>query len=229
MTRSRRVAAGSLIFALALSALTGGAEAARYGLVVGIDAYLPPIPRCTAPSPMPATSPRPSKVGRRRVVLLTDAQASKAAIRAAYDDLLAGAAEGDTLVFAYAGHGSQEPARPGDPEEPDGLDETFPLAGFASTVPAWPSASSTTRSRPGSSRPRRKRCMCLRRRCLPFRHHVPLRLAGRDLSRCPPRHHRPLRAPRLRAARAPRPRGGRAQMTTSPSWPASPTIGLCPR
>lgn len=32
---------------------------------------------------------------------------------------------GDTLVLYFSGHGSQQPARPGDPDEPDGLDEIF--------------------------------------------------------------------------------------------------------
>jgi Caspase domain len=49
----------------------------------------------------------------------------------AWEGLLKEAQAGDTIYFTYAGHGSQEPAAPNDPDEPDGLDNNLPLVNFA--------------------------------------------------------------------------------------------------
>jgi hypothetical protein len=52
---------------------------------------------------------------------LLDAQATKAAMVGALEDLIGGAAAGDSLVVTYSGHGTYQPDADGD--EADGLDE----------------------------------------------------------------------------------------------------------
>lgn len=64
------------------------------------------------------------------VTLLTDAEATRAAILGAWEDILLRAAPGDLLVISFAGHGSNEPEHVAGSEE-DGRDENFLLAGFA--------------------------------------------------------------------------------------------------
>ena len=76
------------------------------------------------------------EAGANDVRLLTDGEATKAAIEGTWRDLVAISRPGDTLVFSYAGHGSQEPEPPGRNGEADGLNENFLLGGFAPTAPA---------------------------------------------------------------------------------------------
>jgi hypothetical protein len=57
------------------------------------------------------------------VRLMTDAEATKANVMAALGDLLAGATDGDVLVFTNSSHGSYMPDESGD--EPDTYDETL--------------------------------------------------------------------------------------------------------
>ena len=75
------------------------------------------------------------EAGASDVRLLTDGEATKAAIESTWRDLVATSQPGDTLVFSYAGHGSQEPEPPGRNGEADGLNENFLLGGFAPTAP----------------------------------------------------------------------------------------------
>ncbi|MDQ0472570.1 caspase family protein [Labrys wisconsinensis] len=122
--------AGAAALALCLAAPVP-ALAARYALVVGIDAYDAPIPALHgAVNDARDIAGALARLGTERTILLTDKQVTKQAVVAAWESLLGEAKAGDTLIFTYAGHGSQEPARPGDPEEPDGLDENFPLANY---------------------------------------------------------------------------------------------------
>jgi hypothetical protein len=57
------------------------------------------------------------------VTKMFDAQATKAAMIAAFRALIGGAADGDTLVVTYSGHGTWVPDSSGD--EPDGRDEAL--------------------------------------------------------------------------------------------------------
>lgn len=121
----------SLIALAAALGLASPASAARYALVVGVDDYEPPINKLHgAVNDARDIADALGKTGTDRLVLLTDKQVTRAAVEAAWTGLLAEATAGDTLIFTYAGHGSQEPATEGDPDEPDGLDENFPLAGY---------------------------------------------------------------------------------------------------
>lgn len=57
------------------------------------------------------------------VEVLTDAQATLAAMREAFTKIIAGAASGDSVVITYAGHGTYVPDQNDD--EVDGLDEAL--------------------------------------------------------------------------------------------------------
>lgn len=73
--------------------------------------------------------------GASDVIVLVDEEATKAAIERSWFDLVERGQPGDTLVFSYAGHGSQEPEPPGRNEEEDGLNENFLLGGFSPKAP----------------------------------------------------------------------------------------------
>ena len=113
----------------------GPVMAANYAVVVGIDGYTAPIPALQgAVNDAKDVAQALQKYGAE-VVLITNEQATKANVVAAWEQELAKAKAGDTLFFTYAGHGSQEPAKPNDPDEPDGLDENLPLVNYQQTGP----------------------------------------------------------------------------------------------
>jgi len=121
---------GKVVAAL-ICLTTTPACAARFALVIGINDYDPPINALQgAVNDAQDIAQALGRSGVDRLVLLTDKEVTKAAVEAAWTGLLTEAQAGDTLIFTYAGHGSQEPARENDPDEPDGLDENFPLANF---------------------------------------------------------------------------------------------------
>jgi hypothetical protein len=71
---------------------------------------------------------------RRNIRVLADGQASREAILAAIDELVAAAQEGDSVYFHFSGHGSQRRDRNG--EEADGWDET--IVAWDSRTPGVP-------------------------------------------------------------------------------------------
>ncbi len=105
-----------------------------FALVIGIDAYQS-IPALSG-AVNDARDIADALAGQgAETVVLTDGQASRAAILAAWADLAARTGPGDRLIVTYAGHGSNEvEATPG--EETDGRDENWLLAGFAPFGPA---------------------------------------------------------------------------------------------
>ncbi|CAM5772954.1 hypothetical protein LMIY3S_04016 [Labrys miyagiensis] len=117
--------------------LTAPALAAdSYALVVGIDEYTAPIPALHgAVNDAQDVAQAFTKAGIKKLILLTNKQATKPAVVDAWESLLKQAQAGDTIYFTYAGHGSQEPAAPNDPDEPDGLDDNLPLVNFAPQGP----------------------------------------------------------------------------------------------
>jgi len=129
--------AGSLL-PLAMLAIALGlpqpAAGETWGLVVGIDRY-ERIPALTgAVNDARDVARALQSAGARRVTLLTDGEAHRAAILDAWKAIVAGSAPGDLIIFHYAGHGGQEPERVRGNEE-DGKDETFLLAGFGTRRP----------------------------------------------------------------------------------------------
>lgn len=109
------------------------AAAATYGLNVGINDY---IGRSNdlrgAVNDAEDIANALIQSGAVEVILLTDGDATKAAITAAWLHLVDIAMPGDTIVFSYAGHGAQEPEPAGRRGEADGLNEAFILGGYQS-------------------------------------------------------------------------------------------------
>ncbi|WVT74690.1 caspase family protein [Sinorhizobium chiapasense] len=103
--------------------------AATSALVVGVDAYPHEVSLDGAVKDARdvAQALKAAKVGTIRQFI--NEQATKDAIRAAWSELVAGAARGDTIVFTYAGHGAQMPELVAGSEK-DGLDEFLELPGF---------------------------------------------------------------------------------------------------
>ncbi len=84
-----------------------------YALLVGIDAYLPPInPLWGCRNDIAALEQYlRARVGAELALrTLYDDEATRDAVIAGFRDHLAQAAVGDTALFVYAGHGSEEPA-----------------------------------------------------------------------------------------------------------------------
>ncbi|HET8950015.1 MAG TPA: caspase family protein [Solirubrobacteraceae bacterium] len=103
-------------------------------LLVGIDAYPDPVPRlhgCVADITAfeALLRARAEAAGDDAEILtLTDGEATRANVIAAFRDHLGKAAEGETALIYYSGHGSQERALPEHLHlEPDGLNETLVL------------------------------------------------------------------------------------------------------
>ncbi len=126
----RALAAGLLLGAL--SVLPAAAE--TLGLVVGIDQYRYKPTLKGAVNDARAIRAALEAAGIRDIVLLLNDQASREAIRDAWNRQVAKAKPGDTLIFTYAGHGGQEPERVRG-NEADGKDETLVLGGFRETRP----------------------------------------------------------------------------------------------
>lgn len=131
-----KVRAG-LLAAVAVPLLAAPAAAeALYGVVVGIDDYVGTQNDLSgAVNDAEDIAEALNTAGAKKVTLLTDGAANKAAIKAAFDALVAEAAPGDTIVFSYAGHGGQEKEPEGRGGEIDGLNENFLLADYASDGP----------------------------------------------------------------------------------------------
>lgn len=113
---------------------SGEAGAAIRGLVIGIDQY----PNLGAKAQLAGAvndardiAQALAKAGAQDVVLLVDGEATKVKIAETWKALVTRAEPGDTLIFSYAGHGSQEPEPAGRNGEPDGLNENFILGGFS--------------------------------------------------------------------------------------------------
>lgn len=122
----------ALIVAAALCA--GPAAAATFGLVVGANDYLAENHLDGAVDDAKDIAQALKKYGAQDIITLFDREVTKAAVVQGYDKLLAEAKSGDTLVFSYAGHGSQAPERIKG-SEADGLDEFFLLPGFDRSRP----------------------------------------------------------------------------------------------
>jgi uncharacterized caspase-like protein len=125
----QRIASLACCLVLAAAAAAPAAEPpTRRALLIGINDYaLPQIPKLRGAVSDVQMIGRilETRLGfeRRNIVMLTDAQATRAGILNALDDLIDKTNAGDTVYFHYSGHGSQVQ----DPDAgPDGgLDETI--------------------------------------------------------------------------------------------------------
>ncbi|HEU0016781.1 MAG TPA: caspase family protein [Methyloceanibacter sp.] len=116
---------------LFFAAAAPASAAELYGLVVGIDDYVGEGNDLDgAANDAADVAQSLTRAGAKEVVRLVNAEASKERIFAAWQYLTAKAQAGDTIVFTYAGHGSQEPEPKGRHDEADGLNENFLLGKF---------------------------------------------------------------------------------------------------
>ncbi len=121
-----RLAAALAFLALAAS----DARAADiYALSVGVNEYDHEKPLRGAVADALDIAKAAKAMGARRATTLLDREATRDRIQAELASMLRDAKRGDTLIFSYAGHGSQEADVP-PLDESDGLDETFILSGF---------------------------------------------------------------------------------------------------
>lgn len=127
---------------LALSFLWFGAiqqdtrAADVYGLTIGVDDYLGTRNDLAgAVNDANDIAQALRGLGAKRVVQLLDFNASKQNIANAWRDLVNEAKAGDTIVFTFSGHGSQEREPAGRGGESDGLNENFLLSQYQPNGP----------------------------------------------------------------------------------------------
>jgi len=127
--------AGRLVGAIALTCCAvapplARPQAAMYALVVGIDDYRNIRKLNGAVNDSRDIAAALRTAGAKDIILLNDAAAKRDAVFAAWDKLIGESGPDDTLVFSFAGHGTQAPERIKGAEA-DGKDEMLVLAGFA--------------------------------------------------------------------------------------------------
>ena len=124
----------SVLVGLSALALAAPAQAAEWGLVVGIDDYIYQRPLKGAANDARDIARAMQGRDMARVEVLLNQSASKQAVSEAWTSIVAEAAPGDTIIFTYAGHGAAEPDLNGDEKTAaypdDVLDEAFLLANF---------------------------------------------------------------------------------------------------
>ena len=124
----------TLLAGLLSALLTLPALATTLGLVVGIDQYRYKPALKGAVNDARAIQAALEAAGVQDIVLLLNEQVTREAVRNAWNQQVAKARPGDTLIFTYAGHGGQEPERVRG-NEADGKDEALLLAGFQEIRP----------------------------------------------------------------------------------------------
>jgi hypothetical protein len=101
-----------------------GDEPTMWGLFTGVAEYpMSPLPHCDddAENLLNALLAQGS-IQRDHVILLTNEQVTRAAIRASFEAIRNRVGPEDTFIFFFSGHGGQTSRRE-DPEEADGMDE----------------------------------------------------------------------------------------------------------
>ena len=120
-----------VVFAAALSS---PARAEIRAVLVAVSQYTAPIPSLEGPpNDAAALKSLLEAQGSRDIVVIRDAQANRANIRAALEAVGKRSKPGDWVIFFYAGHGAQAKAR--DAAEVDGMDEFMALGGFRVAKP----------------------------------------------------------------------------------------------
>jgi hypothetical protein len=118
--------AGAALFGIVAVA---PAAAAVHALVVGINDYAggPPKLKGAVNDAEDVAAALRAK-GVSDVTLLTDGDATREKTFAAWEAMVKNSAQGDLLIFTFAGHGINDPDQNGDEE--DGQDETYLFVGF---------------------------------------------------------------------------------------------------
>ena len=151
--RTRRSFLGHMAAAAALPLCLPGRRALAqagsrprlHAMIIGMNAYTggvsenPRVRRCT---PIPQLHGCVNDANTLEAVVrplaastrvLRDGEVNRASVMRAWDDMVAQAAQGDTLLLTYSGHGGQEPERVKG-SEPTGFDSTLILSPFNSCV-----------------------------------------------------------------------------------------------
>jgi hypothetical protein len=128
----RRAFTRTACVALALSgSLAAGtsASAAVHALIVGINDYTGAVPKLKgAVNDANDIAATLRASGVTELTVLLDREATRDNVFAAWEAMVKKGAEGDLLIFTFAGHGINDPDANGD--EPDGQDETYLFADF---------------------------------------------------------------------------------------------------
>jgi len=139
----------TLLLFLAAMGVAVPAHARLIGVAIGVSRYADPrlaraaLPGAAVDAEAMDAVLKAHGAATGDTIILTGADATAAAIRSAIGHLVATAGAGDRVVIYLSGHGAQIPARPGDQNEPDGLDEMF----LAADAAPWDAA---THSLPGA-------------------------------------------------------------------------------
>jgi hypothetical protein len=129
MARLAVTLAASAGLALVASMTAGErAAAAVHAVVVGINDYSGPPKLKGAVNDANDIASALRASGVADITLLTDHAATRENAFAAWEAMVRNSADGDLLVFAFAGHGINEPDQNGDEE--DGQDETYLFVDF---------------------------------------------------------------------------------------------------
>lgn len=123
-----RAAAACLLAGSTVVTTVGAAPAAVHGLVVGINEYVGAGELFGAVNDAEDVAAALRASGAASVTMLTDRQATRERVFAEWQAMVERSAEGDLLIFHFAGHGINEPDTDGD--EPDGQDESYLLADY---------------------------------------------------------------------------------------------------
>ncbi|OJF90002.1 caspase family protein [Pararhizobium antarcticum] len=119
-----------ILMAATLGALPlQNAAAETYALVVGADQYPYESSLDGAVKDAEDVAAALGQAGITQIAKFIDADVTKVAIRDAWTDFVERASKDDTIIFTYAGHGSQMPELVAGDED-DGLDEFLQLPGF---------------------------------------------------------------------------------------------------
>lgn len=121
----------ALLWLICAVAVPTPSRADVFGLVIGIDDYggTDDLQGAVADAQDVATALR--GIGAREVIVLLNKEARRARIFSELQTMEKKTKAGDIIVLHYAGHGAQEPIRPGDADlDGDGRNEDFVLGGF---------------------------------------------------------------------------------------------------
>ncbi len=117
----------SIVTLLLLVSPNYAPQAAQHALVVGINQYPPGTDSLKgAVNDARSIEQALRKIQVQQIQVLLDSKATRASVINAWEQMVKQAQPGDTLIFTYAGHGSQQEDAPPLDEE-DGKDETLVL------------------------------------------------------------------------------------------------------
>ena len=123
--------AAAFLWLTCAAAIPTPSRADVFGLVIGIDDYGGPDDLQGAVADAQDVAAALRGIGAREVIVLLNSAARRARIFSELQMMEKKTKAGDIIVLHYAGHGAQEPIRPGDTDpDGDGRNEDFVLGGF---------------------------------------------------------------------------------------------------